>query len=74
MSETKDKIYRKVHYMNISDVGGDKIALVGNVKNFNRGTGKLLMDVLGKEFEVSNVDSKAKISNGNIGKVMCCFN
>ena len=61
---TTQKVYKKVHFMNISDSGGDQISLVGKVRSFDRTNRKLLLEVLGKEFEINNVDSKKKLEKG----------
>lgn len=68
MSSTH-KTYRKCHYQNISDKGGEPISLVGTVKNFDRANGKLFLEILGKDFEINNVESHQRINKGNIGKL-----
>ena len=62
------KVYRKCHYQNVSDKGGEAISLVGKVKNFDRKNGKLFMDILGKDFEINNVESHQRITKGDICK------
>lgn len=66
--DSKGKIFRKIHYMNISDSGGDQIALVGKIKKIDRASQKLFIDVLGKEFEVNNLNDKQKFEVGNTGR------
>lgn len=65
------KIFRKVHYQNISDSGGESICLVGKVNSFDRDNRKLVLDVLGKIFEVNNVDTKKKVDASTISKTFC---
>lgn len=61
------KVYRKIHFMNISDGSGDQVALVGKVKTIDRKNQKLTLDILGKEFEVNNFSNTQKLEIGNIG-------
>lgn len=71
---SEHKVYRKIHYMNLSDGAGDQVALVGKIKSIDRKNQKLTLDILGKEFDVNNFSNPQKLEINNIGRPLGSLN